>query len=159
MPLVLASPSTEATSGGSGSVDVETRQSQDLQHRARRSGDHELEAVHAGAIVLGDREPQARRIDEVEAGEVEDDALAARLEPTEHIGQLGSGGKVELAREADDRRAAGMLDRDVEPGSVVVAHRRVHRWTLIAWYLTREASRRLIERRAPFVPYRDARPA
>ena len=101
---------------------VEAGQAQDLQHRARRSGDHELEAVHTGAAVLGDREAQARRIDELEAGEVEDDALAARLEPTEHLRQLGRGGEVELAREADDGRGSGMLDGDVELRSVVIAH-------------------------------------
>jgi hypothetical protein len=54
--------------------------------------------------MLGDREPQAARVDECQLREIENDAIAGALEAIQGPGKRRSAFQVELPRHPHDRR-------------------------------------------------------
>jgi hypothetical protein len=59
---------------------VQPGDAQDPEDVLAGTSDHEFEAVGRGALVLLDREVQPGRVDELQTGHVDDDALARSLE-------------------------------------------------------------------------------
>ena len=83
VPGSAAAPSAEYVRGH-GHCDVEAGEAQDAEDPFGCPGEHEMKTVRLGAPVLGEREPQAGRVDEGEPGKIQDDTVAGLLDVSQH---------------------------------------------------------------------------
>lgn len=93
---------------------VEARQLQGVEHGLGDPGEHEVEALVPRALLLGHGEGEARRVDEGDGRELEDDALVGPLESPDGIREGRHRRDVELPRHPHHRASRVAVDRDVE---------------------------------------------